>query len=118
MNRTLIQEMGIRIIIRRRQLGLTQEELAEKAELNSQVISTAELGKKALRPENIARLSKALDVSADYLLTGMIIDKDILLIDQKIRGLSVEQVHHLENIIESYVYACNSGSLCMLTHNR
>ena len=34
MNRTLIQEMGIRIIIRRRQLGLTQEELAEKAELS------------------------------------------------------------------------------------
>ena len=39
---------------------MTQEALAERAGMTSQTISTAELGKKALRPENIVKLSRAL----------------------------------------------------------
>lgn len=53
----LLLQMGARISTRRKQLKLTQEELAERAELTCQTISTAETGKKALRPENIIRLS-------------------------------------------------------------
>lgn len=70
----LVQEMGKRISARRKELRLTQEELAEKAGLTSQTISTVETGTKALRPENIARLCEALDTSADYLLFGKISD--------------------------------------------
>ena len=43
-------EMGKRISTRRKGLGMTQEDLAEKAGLTSQTISTAETGTKALRP--------------------------------------------------------------------
>lgn len=50
----LVQEMGKRISARRKELRLTQEELAEKAGLTSQTISTAETGSKALRPENLS----------------------------------------------------------------
>lgn len=46
----LLQKMGNRIISRRKQLQMTQEELAEAAGVTSQMISAAELGKKALRP--------------------------------------------------------------------
>ena len=53
-------EMGKRISMRRKQLGLTQEKLAEKAGLTSQTISTAETGTKALRPWNIVKLCKPL----------------------------------------------------------
>ena len=49
----LVQEMGKRISARRKELRLTQEELAEKAGLTSQTISTAETGSKALRPDTI-----------------------------------------------------------------
>ena len=69
MERLLI-DMGLRIMELRKQQGLTQNELAERAGMNGQTISTAELGKKALRPENIVKLSRALGVSTDYLLTG------------------------------------------------
>ena len=114
MNKVLIEEMGVRITIRRRQLRLTQEELAEQAELNPQVISTAELGKKALRPENIAKICTALNISADYLLTGNIVDKDILFINDKINNLSVEHLHLLENIIDNFILACqDTTSLCI-----
>lgn len=68
----LLHQMGERIISRRKQLRLTQEELAEAAGVTPQTISTAELGKKALRPANIIKICSALDISPDYLLLGRI----------------------------------------------
>ena len=73
-----LMEIGKRITELRKRLGWTQEELAERADLTPQFISYAESGKRAMRPENLLKLSSALKVSADYLLTGEIVDKDIL----------------------------------------
>lgn len=64
----LLNQMGKRLVARRKQLRLTQEEIAERTDLTTQTISTAETGKKALRPENIIKLCAALDISTDYLL--------------------------------------------------
>lgn len=72
----LLNQIGSRILSRRKQLRMTQEELAEKAGITSQTVSSAELGKKALRPENIIRLCSALDISTDYLLLGEINEND------------------------------------------
>ena len=68
-----LQEIGKRIMDRRKKLGLTQEALAEKGEVTTQFVSYAESGKRAMRPENLLKISSALEVSADYLLTGEII---------------------------------------------
>lgn len=65
-----LKEMGQRIMTRRKSLRFTQEELAEKIDVSTQMISNLELGKKAIRPENLAKVCQALDVSADYILTG------------------------------------------------
>ena len=70
-----LQEIGNRIMNRRKKLGLTQEALAEKGEVTTQFVSYAEAGKRAMRPENLMKISDALGVSADYLLTGDVIDK-------------------------------------------
>lgn len=64
----LLEQMGKRLTMRRKQLGLTQEILAERAELTIQTIYTAEDGKKALRPENTVKLCGALEISTDYFL--------------------------------------------------
>ena len=66
----LLKEMGERIYDRRKNLGFTQEELAEKLGVSTQMISNLELGKKAIRPENLVKLCTALDVSADFCLFG------------------------------------------------
>lgn len=92
--------VGQRIADRRRKLGWTQEELAEKGDLTSQFVSYAESGKRAMRPENLLKISSALEVSADYLLTGEIIDKDLLLLSEKLRRLSPAQVRIVENVID------------------
>ena len=93
-------EIGKRITERRKKLGMTQEMLAEKGDLTPQFVSYAESGKRAMRPENVIQLAKALEVSADYLLTGDIVDKDLLILSDKMRKLSPEMLRIVENIID------------------
>lgn len=62
--------MGMRIAHRRKELHWTQAELAEKIDVSLQTISNIELGKKAIRPENLAKLCDQLNVSSDYILYG------------------------------------------------
>ena len=99
----LLREMGARIIARRKQLRLTQEELAEAAGVTPQTVSTAELGKKALRPSNIIKICAALGISPDYLLLGTISEADHSILTQKIACLSPKQYRHLEDIIDSFI---------------
>lgn len=98
-----LQEIGQRIIDRRKQLGLTQEALAEKGEMTTQFVSYAESGKRAMRPENLLKISSALGVSADYLLTGDVIDKDLLLLSDKLRKLTPTQIRIIESIIDETI---------------
>ena len=93
-------EIGNRIADRRKQLGLTQEALADKGDMTTQFVSYAEAGKRAMRPENLLKISSALEVSADYLLTGEIIDKDLLILSDKLRSLSPSQLRIIESIID------------------
>ena len=103
----ILQEIGKRILDRRKQLGLTQEALAEKAEVTTQFESYAESGKRAMRPENLLKISEALGVSADYLLTGDMIDKDSLLLSEKLRMLTPKQLRLIEGLLDTYIAFCN-----------
>lgn len=95
-----LQDIGNRITELRKRLAWTQEELAEKADSTPQFVSYAESEKRAMRPEYLLKLSKALNVSADYLLTGEIIDKDLLILSDKIKQLAPSQIRIIENIVD------------------
>jgi transcriptional regulator with XRE-family HTH domain len=62
------QEIGQRVLLRRRALGLTQQELAQRCGFPYQVISGLERGKQSVYAERLEVLARALSVSADYLL--------------------------------------------------
>ncbi len=64
-NELCLQEIGKRIMDHRKKLGLTQEALAEKGEVTTQFVSYAESEKRAMRPENLLKISSALEVSAE-----------------------------------------------------
>ncbi len=104
----LLKQIGNRILSRRKQLRMTQEELAEKAGITPQTVSSAELGKKALRPENIIRICSALDISTDYLLLGNVNDGDHSVLLSRIANLPPIQYRHLEDIINSFILALES----------
>ena len=90
-------------------MGLTQEALAEQSDVTTQFVSYAESGKRAMRPENLIKISSALGVSVDYLLSGDIIDKDILLLSAKLERLSPSEVRIIEAIIDEclLLYHCD-----------
>ena len=98
-----LQEMGKRIMDRRKKFGLTQEALAEKSELTTQFVSYAESGKRGMPPENLMKIAAALGVITDYLLTGDIIDKDKLLLSEKLDKLTPQQVRIVENVIDECI---------------
>lgn len=102
-----LSKIGKRIVEQRKRLKYSQEELSEKADVSPQLLSTAERGTKALRPENLLKISKALGVSTDYLLTGDVVDKDLLIISKKLEAVSSNQLHEIESIIDSCLNLCD-----------
>lgn len=101
----LLKEMGKRILDRRKQLRMTQEKLAELANITPQTVSTAELGQKAMRPDTIIKISTALKISTDYLLLGKVTKDDQMLLFPDVSGLTANQYRYLEDIIGSFVAA-------------
>lgn len=72
-----LENIGKRIGERRKQMGLTQEKLAEQMDVSIQMISNLERGVKAIRIDNLVRLSQILKVSTDYILTGTQTKNDV-----------------------------------------
>ena len=98
-----LQQIGKRLYERRKQLRMTHDELAERVGITSQTISTAELGKKAMRADTIVRVCVALDISADYLLFGNVSAQDVSILTEKTAQLTADQYRHLEDVIDSFI---------------
>ena len=95
-----LKEMGQRIMVRRKALRMTQEELAEELGVSTQMISNLELGKKAIRPENLAKVCDALGLSADFVLTGINTKTAVDTISEKLTQLTTEELQMVSDIID------------------
>lgn len=100
-----LQQIGKRLYGRRKQLDMTQEELAEQANVTGQTISAAESGKKAMRADTIVRVCKALKISPDYLLLGDVTETDLYFLHGKVSHLTPGQYRCLEDIVDSFIAA-------------
>ena len=87
MDNTLLLEIGRRIQRRRKQQGLTQEQLADRMNVSVQMVSNLERGNKAIRIDNLINLCGILDVSTDYILTGRGTQTDLLSLAARIEHL-------------------------------
>lgn len=95
-----LKEMGQRIMVRRKSLRITQEELAEKLGVSTQMISNLELGKKAIRPENLAKVCAALELSADFVLTGNATKTAVDVVAEKLIQLTEEELQMVSEMID------------------
>ena len=93
-------KMGVRISKRRKEMHLTQEQLAEKMGVSLQTVSCIELGKKAVRPENLANMCKCLEVSTDYILYGKRSEKQMDDTVAKLAESSPEAYETIQNLID------------------
>lgn len=62
--------VGERISKLRKNLGLTQEKLAEQADISVQFLVQIEHGKKTMKIGTLRKLCSALSVSANYIING------------------------------------------------
>ena len=95
-----LKDMGQRIMVRRKSLRMTQEELAEKLGVSTQMISNLELGKKAIRPENLAKVCSVLELSADFILTGTHTKTAVDAVAEKLIQLTAEELQMVNDMID------------------
>lgn len=100
MDDAYLQDIGKRIQNRRKQKGYTQEQLADMMNVSVQMISNLERGNKAIRIDNLVNLSKILNVSTDYILTGKETVGDMTNVFSKFSGLSDRDRKIVEVLIE------------------
>lgn len=62
--------MGLRIVSRRKRLGIKQNELAEQINISNNYLSGIERGKENPSLEVVIKICNALQVTPDYLLLG------------------------------------------------
>ena len=100
MDDNVLIEMGKRIQNRRKQLALTQEQLAEMMNVSIQMVSNLERGNKAIRIDNLVNLSQILQVSTDYILTGKETADDMNALTARIAQLSTKDRKMIEMLVE------------------
>lgn len=103
---TLAQQIGKRIMERRKELGLTQEEAAARAGLSHQFFACVERGIKGMGAESIIKICQALEISADYLLTGKITVDKTCHFQSLISQLNETQRNAAKEIIKNLLIAC------------
>ena len=75
-------EMGNRIKVERKSRGISQEILAELINVTPHYIYEIERGLKSMSLETLVNVSKALQLSADYILFGDRQDETVALYEQ------------------------------------
>ena len=105
MKSEILKDIGKRLASTRKTKGYTQEQLANLTGLSSQMISAAENGHKAMRPENIIKICECLSISTDYLLCGESANLSRLAEYNEIQRLSPKQKEALSTIVESFLSA-------------
>lgn len=104
-DRDILAAIGKRLTSARKRKGYTQERLAELTGLSIKMISAAENGHKAMRPENIIRMSECLGVSTDYLLKGETAALAAQIETTSFDRLSEKQKQALFNIVSDFLAA-------------
>jgi len=70
-------------------------------DVSIQMISNLELGKKAIRPENLVKVCSALDISADYILRGFEESVVAISLAEKVHRLPEKEQRIIELLVDS-----------------
>ena len=95
-------EVGGRIKACRKEKGLSREELACHSGYSPNFVQEVERGRSGLSSESMRAFSKALQVSADYLLFGLEVDEFCFIADM-LKAVPVEKRKRVLHIIEEVV---------------
>ena len=95
-----LKAIGERINTRRKQLNYTQEQIAEKMDVSIQMVSNLERGNKAIKIENLLKISQILSISTDYILTGRRAKQDVDAVSEQLSQLSERDFQMIAMMID------------------
>lgn len=95
-------EVGKRIRKLRKEQNLTREVLSEKADISTKFLYEIEMGKKGISAETLLKVSTALSVSCDYLMTG----EGTISLRLENMELSKDNIKQLEKIMKMILGFC------------
>ena len=90
--------LGKNILEARKKSGLSQEQLGEKVDVTRQTISNWELGETSPNPDQLKKLSKALNVSVDDL-----IDNDLQNVVLSKVKMTEKQTRTIKKILKGFL---------------
>lgn len=111
-NKDLNVAIGKRIRLLRESQGKTRDVLSEEAEISPHFLFEIETGKKSMTSNTIINLAKALDVTTDFILTGvatptvrvapLLKSAPVSKIVTNLESLPLEQLNLAEQFIEIF----------------
>ena len=97
------KRIGKRIKERREQLGLAQEQFAEKVGLTTNYISTVERGASFPRCENLIKILNGLETSADAIFSDVLLysnNYQSSKLSEELHTLPIEEQKRILNLVE------------------
>ena len=92
-------EMGWRIRILREKAGYSRERFSEMANIGPKFLYELESGKKGMSVYTLHNISKALNVTYDYILTGKSENKNLDYIISVLSTFDNDKLAHMEQIV-------------------
>ena len=94
------KKLGLKIKKLRERRKLTREKLGEMAEISDRFIYDVETGQKGISAETLYKLSRALNITSDYLLFEVEENKNELsYVTEILKNLSPSELESVEKII-------------------
>ena len=100
-------EVGWRIKMLRESRHYTREQLAELAEISAKFLGEIENGRKGCSARILYRIALALDVDADYLLTGRYAAAETGEFQHLVSRFQPEQKDRVEKLLEIVYEMCD-----------
>lgn len=95
-------ELGERIRSRRNHLNLTQQQICDQIDTLQTHYSNIENGKTGMSFDMLIKLSEALNISTDYILTGKISNNDESLLITYYNKLTEKQKYYITQHIKLF----------------
>lgn len=100
--------IGMRIRQARKSKGYTQEQVSEMIKMSPKNFSQLERGLTGLSTSTLISICKALDISADYILFGILKSEENNAINSMLSTLSESEQLFAEKLLAVYVESCRN----------
>lgn len=107
MKKDLDIKIGARIRIKREELKISREKLAECINVSPQFIAQIELGRRGMSSETLYKICNALSTSADYIILGREGNNDLSVFNELLSNLEPKYLPYAEDLLKTFILAIN-----------